>query len=77
MVSKARLLISFRHTKYPHYDNYRAINVNKTQDIPCEPEFGISRCPKINHVFRHAASSIHMSAWLPVCRKKFNRFLIR
>ena len=42
-----------------------------------KPEFGISRCPKIKHVFRHAASSIHMSAWLPVCRKKFNRFLIR
>ncbi len=36
MVSKVQQHISFRHTKYPHYDNYRAINVNKTQDIPCD-----------------------------------------
>ena len=24
------------HEEYPHYDNYDAINVNKTSDIPCD-----------------------------------------
>lgn len=30
------LVCRYSAATYPHYDNYSAINVNKTQDIPCD-----------------------------------------
>lgn len=30
------LVFSYSPEKYPHYDNYNAINVGRTQDIPCD-----------------------------------------
>lgn len=33
---KKKLVLTkkYKHTEYPHYDNYNAINVNKVKDIP-------------------------------------------
>ena len=64
------LVCRYTPEEYPHYDNYDAINVSRTQDIPCDYEgvmgvpvtFLYKYCPQQFDIIWQASGNTRASA---------------